>query len=167
MRWNLCDRVEKFMKGYDTEPDYDAFWKERDYLRLADRVKVPVLVSHGQLDFNVKTWEGHAVVPGPEDREGDGSGPVAAHATPGEVPRVGRVPREVVRAVALRVDNGVEDEPAVRVQTNDGKWHLQETWGNGRTRRLRLAGDEFTYLDDGALTESEMLRGVGGRGTRG
>ena len=53
MRWNLCDRVEKFLKGYDTDPEYDAFWKERDYLRLAHRVDVPVLVTHGFQDFNV------------------------------------------------------------------------------------------------------------------
>src|SRR5687767_5506232 len=53
MRWNLCDRVEQTLHGYDTEPDYDAFWKARDYLRRADQVEVPVLVAHGFLDFNV------------------------------------------------------------------------------------------------------------------
>ena len=58
MRWNPCDRVEQTQHGYGTQPDYDEFWRERDHLRLADRVSVPVLVAHGLQDFNVKTWEG-------------------------------------------------------------------------------------------------------------
>src|SRR5687768_1242943 len=60
MRWQPCDRVEKLLAGYNPQPDYNEFWKERDYLRRALKVKVPVLVTHGLLDFNVKTWEGTA-----------------------------------------------------------------------------------------------------------
>ncbi len=57
--------------------------------------------------------------------------------------------------------NGVEHEPAVRVQTNDGTWHLEDTWGPTTRITLPLKSGRFTYFDDGALTESEILRGAG------
>ena len=47
------------------------------------------------------------------------------------------------------------------METNDWKWHLQETWGKKRVSVTDVDGKEFTYLDDGTLTESEMLRGIG------
>ena len=42
--------AEHTQRGYDESPDYDAFWKQRDYLRLAHKVKVPALVAHGLQD---------------------------------------------------------------------------------------------------------------------
>jgi X-Pro dipeptidyl-peptidase len=161
MRWNVCDRVEKALKGYDTEPDYDAFWKERDYLRLAGRVKVPVLVSHGQLDFNVKTWEGTAWFQALKTEKAMVLGQWP-HASPrGNYPDWDVFLEKWFERWLYGVRNGVENEPAVRVETNDEKWHLQEKWGNGGVSVNNIDGKEFTYLDDGALTESEMLRGVG------
>ena len=161
MRWDLCDRVEKALKGYDTEPDYDAFWKERDYLRLADRVKVPVLVTHGQLDFNVKTWEGTQWFEALDTEKAMVIGQWP-HASPrGKYPDWDLFLERWFERWLYGVDNGVEDEAAVRVETNDGKWHFQETWGSGRSSVARLSGKSFTYFDDGALTESEMLRGIG------
>lgn len=161
MRWNLCDRVEKALMGYDTQPDYDAFWKERDYLRLADRVKVPVLVTHGQLDFNVKTWEGTAWFQALKTEKAMVIGQWP-HASPrGNYPDWDQFLERWFERWLYGVRNGVEDEPAVRVETNDQKWHLQETWGAGRSKTFPLAGDTFSYLDDGTLTESEMLRGAG------
>ncbi|HET7482307.1 MAG TPA: CocE/NonD family hydrolase, partial [Actinomycetota bacterium] len=161
MRWSLCERVEKALAGYDTQPDYDAFWKERDYLRLADQVKVPVLISHGLIDFNVKTWEGtswfHAL--NTEKAMVLGQWP---HASPrGNYPDWDKFLTAWFERWLYGIHNGVENEPAVRVQTNDKQWHLQNDWGSDHHASLPLKGDDFTYLDDGALTESEMLRGVG------
>jgi X-Pro dipeptidyl-peptidase len=159
MRWNPCDRVDKFMRGYDTDPDYDAFWKERDYLRLADRVDVPVLVTHGLLDFNVKTWEGTSWFAALKTEK-----VMVLGQWPHASPRGRWVPWDAFLEKWLErwlygVHNGVEDEPAVYVQTNDGEWHAQEDWGPQKQLRLSLDGpDEFSYLDDGSLTESEMLR---------
>ena len=161
MRWDLCDRVDKALKGYDTEPDYDAFWKERDYLRLADRVDVPVLVAHGLLDFNVKTWEGTAWFQALDTEKAMVLGQWP-HASPrGNYPEWDAFLEKWLERWLYGVQNGVEDEPAVRVQTNDREWHLQENWGEGSSKRFRLHGEDFTYFDDGALTESEMRRGVG------
>ena len=53
-----CDELEHTSHGYDDTPDYDAFWRERDYLRDAKKVRIPVLVAHNWGDYNVKQSEG-------------------------------------------------------------------------------------------------------------
>jgi X-Pro dipeptidyl-peptidase len=53
-----CDEVEHTQHGYDDTPDYDAFWVERDYLREASTIDIPVLVAHNWGDWNVKQEEG-------------------------------------------------------------------------------------------------------------
>jgi len=158
-RFTPCDRVEQTIHGYDPEPDYDEFWVERDYLRLAERVQVPVLVAHGFLDFNVKTWEGTAwfqALPG-EKMLVAGQWP---HALPVYSSWVTLLDRWFERWL-YEVPNGVEDEPAVRVAANTGGFREQETWGDGELLELPLEGEPVTFLDDGLLTESEMLRGIG------
>ena len=50
----ICDEVRHTEKGYDLTPDYDAFWKERDYLPGAAKLDLPVMVSHNWGDWNVK-----------------------------------------------------------------------------------------------------------------
>jgi X-Pro dipeptidyl-peptidase len=161
MRWNLCDRVEQTMHGYDTEPDYDKFWIERDYLRLAKRVNVPVLVSHGQLDFNVKTWEGTAWFEALRTEKVLVLGQWP-HASPrSRYPEWDVFLEKWFERWLYGVRNGVENEPAVHVQTNDGEWHFQDSFSSRKKQSWSLGKGEFTYLDDGALTESEMLRGVG------
>ena len=168
MRWTLCDRVAQTLHGYSTQPDYDAFWKERDYLSRASQVRVPVLVSHGQQDYNVKTWEGTAwfealrvpkvLVLGQWE-----------HAHPrGKFPEWDELLDRWYARWLYGVRNGVEKGPAAYVQTNDREWHAQRSWGASATkvRSYALEGTSFSYVDDGALTESEMLRGTGGPGVR-
>ena len=159
MRWNLCDRTEKFMKGYDTEPDYDAFWKERDYLRLASKVEVPVLVAHGLLDFNVKTWEGTAWFEALDVEKSMWLGQWP-HANPRSyTPEWDIFLEKWFERWLYGVRNGVENQPSVYVQTSDDSWHKHDSW-SGKPRKLRLEGSNFEYFDDGLLTESEMLRGL-------
>lgn len=158
MRWRLCGRVKKALQAHDTEPDYDRFWRRRDYLRKVDRVNVPVLVTHGQLDFNVKTWEGTQWF--------------EALKTP-KVMVIGQWPHASPRGpysewdVLLErwlerwlygVKNGVENTSPVIVQTNDGEWHTERTWAGKEARALSIGKGKRTYLDDGTLTESEMFR---------
>ena len=57
-RTNPCDAAEHTERGYDTTPDYDDFWRARDYRKDASSFRVPVLMSHGWQDFNVKQEEG-------------------------------------------------------------------------------------------------------------
>ncbi|MEA2433257.1 MAG: hypothetical protein QOG54_714 [Actinomycetota bacterium] len=160
MRWNPCDRVDKFMRGYSTDPVYDDFWKERDYLRLADRVEVPVLVTHGLLDFNVKTWEGTAWFQALKTEKVMVLGQWP-HASPrGRWAQWDAFLERWLDRWLYGVHNGVEDEPAVYVQSSDKEWHEQETWGPDDKLHLSFDGPkEFKYSDDGTLTESEILRG--------
>ena len=57
-RANPCDSAEHTVKGYDETPDYDQFWRERDYRRNAANIKAAVLVASGWQDYNVKQEEG-------------------------------------------------------------------------------------------------------------
>src|SRR3954452_12315078 len=57
-RYNPCDSADHTAHGYDSTPDYDDFWLARDYLKDAGDVRVPVLVTHGWQDYNVKMSEG-------------------------------------------------------------------------------------------------------------
>ena len=57
-RMNPCDSAEHTLKGYDTSPDYDGFWDERDYRKDAADFRASTLVVHGWQDYNVKQSEG-------------------------------------------------------------------------------------------------------------
>lgn len=164
MRWNLCERVEQTQHGYDTQPDYDEFWIERDYLRLAARVNVPVLVGHGLLDFNVKTWEGTAWFQALTTEK-----MLVIGQWPHQLPAYGSwntVLRKWFERWLYDIPNGIELEPAVRVQPNTGVFRSQEDWG-AATTTVPLAGPSVSFFDDGVLTESEMTRGLGfGRAVR-
>jgi X-Pro dipeptidyl-peptidase len=52
-----CDSVAHTQRGYDTSPDYDQFWLERDYAKDGAKFRVPTLLAHGWQDFNVKQDE--------------------------------------------------------------------------------------------------------------
>jgi X-Pro dipeptidyl-peptidase len=56
-----CEQVEHTAKAYDTSPDYDDFWVQRDYRRHAADFRAAVLVAHGWQDYNVKQEEGTAL----------------------------------------------------------------------------------------------------------
>jgi X-Pro dipeptidyl-peptidase len=53
-----CGTVEHTEEGYSRNPDYDRFWRQRDYRRHADDFRAAVLLAHGWQDFNVKQEEG-------------------------------------------------------------------------------------------------------------
>ena len=168
-----CDELEHIQSGYALDPDYDAFWQARDYARVADQVKIPVLVSHNWGDWNVKQatgvlfwekavhssvrrlymgnrWEGHGTP--------SGGYPSFKHAW--------------MDHWLKGVDNGVESSPEVVSQTSDRKGKLDFRSGPvPRTQPLRLyagAGQQLTttpakasadaqYVATGAGTESAWL----------
>ncbi|MGH2755398.1 MAG: CocE/NonD family hydrolase [Actinomycetota bacterium] len=159
MRWEPCGRVQKLARGYDPQPTYDSFWKQRDYLMRADEVDVPVLVAHGLLDFNVKTWEGTQWFDALKTEKAMWLGQWP-HANPRSYdPGWDLFLERWFERWLYGVENGVEDEPAVHVQTNDGKWHDMERWGSPREISVPLGEGTWEFFDDGLLIESEMLRG--------
>ncbi len=53
-----CDEVVHLQGGYELDsPDYNAFWLERDYVKDASKITIPVLISHNWGDWNVKQEE--------------------------------------------------------------------------------------------------------------
>jgi X-Pro dipeptidyl-peptidase len=52
-----CERIQHTGYGYDPDPLYDDFWRERDYRRRAAQVEAAVLLGGGWLDHNVKHWD--------------------------------------------------------------------------------------------------------------
>ena len=56
-RVSACRSVEHMMAGYDESPDYNQFWRERDYLKDADKFRAAVLIGGGWQDYNVKQEE--------------------------------------------------------------------------------------------------------------
>ncbi len=53
-----CDELKHVQNGYGVNPDYDAFWQERDYAKDAGKVTIPVLVALNWGDWNVKQETG-------------------------------------------------------------------------------------------------------------
>lgn len=50
-----CDELEHMMAGYNFDlPNYDDFWLERDYIKDAHKIDIPVLIAHNWGDWNVK-----------------------------------------------------------------------------------------------------------------
>jgi X-Pro dipeptidyl-peptidase len=50
------DRVEHTLRSTEYDPDYDAFWEEREYRKRAGNVSAAVMVEGGWQDRNVKRW---------------------------------------------------------------------------------------------------------------
>ncbi len=117
-----CDELKHVQNGYGLNPDYDAFWSERDYAKDAPKVTIPVLVALNWGDWNVKQDTGirywQALTHASFRRLAVGTR-WEGHGTPG-----GDYP-------ALRVawmehflqgaKNGVEHTPEVISQTSDSK----------------------------------------------
>jgi X-Pro dipeptidyl-peptidase len=176
-RYNPCDSVEHTMKGYDATPDYDGFWRDRDYRKDAANVRVPALVTHGWQDYNVKQSEGldmfEAMVNSPLRMLYMWQGP---HGVPG-----GGYTTVLKRFFAHTLygeDNGIEDGPLVYSQTRTGKTAAakvvpEDAWPPVGTHQLALelgrdgsggllaptaAGAPASFTDLGTSSEEAELK---------
>ncbi len=53
-----CEELEHTLHGYDFDtPNYGRFWLERDYIKDAGDIDIPVLIAHNWGDWNVKQEE--------------------------------------------------------------------------------------------------------------
>ena len=117
-----CDEAAHIQKAYRTDPDYDAFWAERDYAKDAHKVTIPVLVALNWGDWNVKQetgirfWE--AAKNSRFRRLAVGTR-WAGHGTPGGDYPALRV--EWMQHFLQGVKNDVPRTPAVISQTADSK----------------------------------------------
>jgi X-Pro dipeptidyl-peptidase len=138
-----CDADLHTQKGYDTSPDYDGFWLERDYRKDAARFAVPALIAHGWQDFNVKQEEGIELFQALDGdpfkklflfQDGHGSPPDEAF-----LPLLDAFFGRVLKGE----DTGVEALPAVMTQgrtaaADDAGFRAETSWPPARTRALGL-----------------------------
>ena len=174
-RVDPCDRALHTERAYDTDPVYDEFWDERDYRRLASRVKAPVFLEGGWQDHNVKHWDTTQFF----------------EALPADLPKkmvIGQWAHsgnQFEDNVDLRhawfdqwllgIDTGIMDLPAVDSEPVNGERTQLASWPPPGTRDVQLAllgeagprrlalegGGEASYRDiDKRLTEDEALDGM-------
>jgi X-Pro dipeptidyl-peptidase len=170
-----CDAATHTEKGYDDAPDYDAFWRERDYLRHAARFAVPALIAHGWQDYNVKQEEGVELF-----KALDGDPPKllfmfqGGHGSPPDAAFLPVLDAFLDR-VLLGKATGIEAMPAVLTQGrtaagSDAGFRAETSWPPAGTRRVsfrlgrgatggtldaRGAGPSASYTD--AVPGSEEL----------
>src|SRR3954470_11310123 len=179
-RYNPCDSADHTAHGYDSTPDYDDFWLQRDYLKDAGKVRVPVLVTHGWQDYNVKMSEGtdfyEALGPRVPFKklfmfQGQHEGAPAEQYAP--------VLERFFAHTLKGVDNGIDREPAVITQgreqkTADKAFRTETAWPPSGTSGLALdlgrdgdgagllaagaTGDLASYVDTGTNTEEGSLQ---------
>ena len=171
-RVNPCESVRHTEKGYDSSPDYDAFWSERDFLRRAPRFRAATLVAHGWQDYNVKQEEGvslfEALPVAPRRRSAVRTGPgvplkrlyltQGTHGSPGG-PVWNRLLERFLDRYLLGRSTGVEATPAVltegRSVDDAGAYvstgqHAEAAWPPQGTRERRLLlGAGGTLAPDG------------------
>lgn len=139
-----CEELQHTQHGYDDTPDYNDFWLERDYVKDAHKVDIPVLVSHNWGDWNVKQEHGwnffHALKNSPHrvmyfgTRWDD-------HGEPADE-KYQKTVKAWLDHYLMGIDNGADKLPSVITQTSDydgpGKWFR----GKPKTKNVALIAQE-------------------------
>jgi X-Pro dipeptidyl-peptidase len=115
-----CDEVTHIEHGYDDTPDYDKFWVERDYLKDASKVTIPVLVAGNWGDWNVKqdeSWDWYNALKNSEKRVLYMGTVHNGHGTPSG--DYGTVVNAWMDHYLMNKDNGIENLPTVISKTAD------------------------------------------------
>jgi X-Pro dipeptidyl-peptidase len=119
-----CDEVQHMQNAYNVNPDYDAFWVDRDYARNAGQVTIPVLVALNWGDWNVKQETGirywQALTHSRFRRLAVGTR-WEGHGTPGGDSGYKELRVEWMRHFLSGARNGVDRTPPVITQTSDSK----------------------------------------------
>lgn len=135
--------------------DYNEFWRQRDYTRLAGNVRASVFVMHGHSDWNVRGkqysqwWDA-----------------LGEHAVPRKIwlHRGGHAPpsRSDYQATLLRwfdhwlkgVDTGIMREPMAEVQDASGAWRKLANWPDPAARPVTYHLGTDSATAPGRLTTS-------------
>ncbi|MGH2673854.1 MAG: CocE/NonD family hydrolase [Actinomycetota bacterium] len=179
----LCpdaDKVVHVLQGYETEPDFDGFWRERSYTADAARVDVPVLVQSGWRDYNVKFSESTRWFEAlPDDIPTMLLMDQVDHGTPSDPGfRWQTVLHAWFDQYLYGIDTKIKQQPRVRSKANDGVIRDDRAWPPSATRPVPLYlrpggtltsaagldGPVGTYTDTGRTTESDALATKGSTG---
>jgi X-Pro dipeptidyl-peptidase len=122
-----CARTIRFLRRAQDRAtgDMNAFWRARDYVRRAGRVKASVFVVHGLNDFNVRTkefaaWWSRLEVPRKLWLHNLG------HETPG--PAFQRTEHRWFDRWLFGLPNGIDTEPRATIQREDDSFHTEADW---------------------------------------
>jgi X-Pro dipeptidyl-peptidase len=143
-----CDEIQHMEHGYNVQtPDYDKFWIERDYLRDAHKIDIPVLVAHNWGDWNVKQEEGwnlfHALKNSPKASMYFGHR-YLGHGTPEG--RYDKVKHMWMDHYLKGMDNGIENLPRITSESADydGPLDLLSAPSAFKARNYELIAQETT-----------------------
>ncbi|MGH2755905.1 MAG: CocE/NonD family hydrolase [Actinomycetota bacterium] len=142
-----CDELTHMEHGYDETPDYDDFWIERDYLRDAKKIDIPVLIAHNWGDWNVKqenaTMMYKALAKSNSEKTSLYMGTRwSGHGTPGG--DYDKVVRAWFDHYLMGENNGIDKLPAVTSQMADYDGSLKK-WYSGswpKTRDYKLIAQQ-------------------------
>ncbi len=130
----LCDEIEHTEHGYDETPDYGRFWRQRDYIRKADNIDIPVLIAHNWGDWNVKQEEAinlYRALDNSPNRKLYMGTRWAGHGRPqgtDKVPYSDTIDAWMDHYL-MGVDNGIEKMPNIHSMRSDYKGPLTEYAG--------------------------------------
>jgi X-Pro dipeptidyl-peptidase len=135
-----CDELNHIQNGYNMDtPNYDEFWLERDYVKDAHRIKIPVLVGANWGDWNVKqeeSWNFWKALKNSKKAVLYMGSRWHAHGTAG-----GDYPKTVQAwfdHYLKGVDNGIEKMPSVVSQMADRDGDLEFASGKPKVRNATL-----------------------------
>ena len=146
-----CDELEHTQHGYDDTPDYNAFWKERDYLKDAAKITIPVLVSHNWGDWNVKQdegWELFKALKNSENAVMFFGSRYEDHGAPAHED-YGKTVKKWFDHYLMGKDTGVDKLPAVISQTSDSNGAGKLIYGVPKTRDVHLIGQMWPLVEPG------------------
>ena len=140
-----CDEVAHTEHGYDDTPDYDKFWLERDYVKDAHKVTIPVLIGGNWGDWNVKqeeSWNWFKALKNSEKRVlymgsrwDDHGAPV--HGANGDEKYFETV-KKWFDHYLMGKNNGVQKMPSVVTQTADQAGRGEWSSGAPKVRNVTL-----------------------------
>ena len=145
-----CDEITHVEHGYDDTPDYDKFWVERDYIKDADKINIPVLVAHNWGDWNVKqdeAWNLFNALDNTPKKVLYMGDRYTGHGTPD-----GDYEKFVDAWMAhylFGIDNGIENSPTVVSETSDyaGSLKYLSSRNMVRTKPVTLYAQETAVTD--------------------
>ncbi|HEY7875710.1 MAG TPA: CocE/NonD family hydrolase [Actinomycetota bacterium] len=135
-----CDEVEHVSSGYNMDtPNYNEFWLERDYIKDAGDIRIPVLIGANWGDWNVKQEESwnlfHALKKSPKRVLYMGTR-WAAHGTPGG--DYGKTVQAWFDHYLMGKKNNIQKMPSVVSQMSDREGPGEFAKGMPKVRNIKL-----------------------------
>lgn len=142
--------------------DFTPFWEARDYVSQASGVRAAVFIIHGQSDWNVRQrhairwWEAlHGNVPLKMWLHKGG------HSNASRADTSAQVWRWFDRYVK-GIDNDIENEPAIEVESSNGTWTAQASWPHEATSTKRLfLNSEYQLSESAGIETSKSFTDAG------